>query len=144
MMGNPADIAMQKLSEFFANDPLLRDVIHPNLPTPKPSKLLRPPTDILHSDGAVYVSMELPGLQKDDLHITAEGGRMKVWGEMKQSQKNPGKRTRSERHYGTFKREFAIPNSVDRDGIDASLEEGVLTITLPLKPDNDKRVIKVS
>ena len=142
-MGNPADIAMQKLSEFFANDPALRGVLHPDLPTPRPGGVIKPATDIVTGEDRVAITIEVPGLSKQDLHIVAEGDRLRVWGELKARGTHPGKRTLKERRYGKFKREFSIPNAVDRDGIEASLEDGLLTLTLPLKPDKGKRVIDV-
>ena len=134
---------MQKLSEFFANDPALRGVLHPDLPAPRPGGTIKPATDIVTGEDTVTITMEIPGLQKQDLNIVAEGNRLRVWGELKPKANKAGKRNLKERRYGTFKREFAIPNTVDRDGIEANLEDGVLTLTLPIKPDNGKRVIKV-
>jgi HSP20 family protein len=50
-----------------------------------------------------------------------------------------------ERHYGAFRRSFTLPDSIDRDQIEASLRNGVLTVRLPKSQDAqpEKRTIEV-
>jgi HSP20 family protein len=51
----------------------------------------------------------------------------------------------SERRYGRFQRSFRIPDSVDRDNVDAAFNKGILTVTLPKRAEakSDTRKIEV-
>lgn len=93
---------------------------------------LRPALDVSESEDAITVSIELPGLDKDAVHVAIEDGVLSVTGEKKASEE---RKTDSfhvvERRYGSFSRSLTLPTTVNADEADASFDNGVLTIRLP-------------
>ena len=78
----------------------------------------------------VYLESEMPGVSMSDLEITVTGSDVGVRGERK-SLGGDGTFERRERPVGKFKRSLLLPVEVDGDKVQASLENGVLTVTLP-------------
>ena len=93
---------------------------------------LQPATDIVESADSVTISTELPGVSKDDVSISLEDGVLAIRGEKKhESKEETDEVRRYERTYGIFQRSFVVSDSIDSDAIDATFENGVLTLTLP-------------
>ena len=87
--------------------------------------------DIWDDAEHVYVEAELPGINKDDINISIEGGVLSVQGEKKTSQEKKDKGMRLlERYYGSFSRSFTLPSTVDTQKVNATLKDGVLRIVL--------------
>ena len=89
-----------------------------------------PLADIEESDDAFVMEVELPGVKKGDITIEVSGRRMSVRGERKEKERD-GILRRSERIVGNFSYEVTLPNDIDPDKVEASLEEGVLTVKAP-------------
>ncbi|MEM8644912.1 MAG: Hsp20/alpha crystallin family protein [Pseudomonadota bacterium] len=78
------------------------------------------------------VVMELPGVEADNIEITARGSDLTVRGEKKFEHEESGKTYFfSEREYGAFQRTFRLHPDADHDAIQADFSNGVLTIKLP-------------
>jgi len=78
-----------------------------------------------------YVRAELPGVKGDELDIQVTGNNLAISGERKIAAENEGARYhRREREAGTFSRMIGLPGEVNTDKVDASLENGVLSITI--------------
>jgi len=76
-----------------------------------------------------YVRAELPGVKGDELDIQVTGNNLAISGERKIAAEEEGaKYHRREREAGTFSRMIGLPGEVDTDKVEASLENGVLTI----------------
>jgi HSP20 family protein len=103
----------------------------------------RPPADVEESDDAYLVEIELPGIRKDDLDIEVTGRRLTVSGERKEKER-VGILRRRERTVGRFRYEVVVPGDVDEDGVEAGLDEGVLTVRLPKPVDQRPRRITVN
>ena len=95
-----------------------------------------PLADVEETDDAFTVEIELPGVRKDDLDIEVAARRLTVTGERKERQR-VGILRRRERVVGRFHYEVALPADVEEDGVEAHLDDGVLTIRLP-KPVGDR------
>lgn len=103
-----------------------------------------PRMDMREADGAVELTVELPGLTEDDIHIDLEDDVLTVSGEKKSSAETHDKGFRMvERRYGSFSRSVRLPGAVKSDGIKASLKQGVLTVTAPLDPGATARKIPI-
>jgi HSP20 family protein len=104
----------------------------------------RPATDIYESDAAVQVQVELPGLAPSEVQLTLENDTLTIRGEKKSSADGAaGGVHRVERSHGVFERSFVLPESVNGEQVSASLENGVLTVTLPKAEKAKARTIEV-
>jgi len=91
-----------------------------------------PIVDISENNDEYLLNAELPGLKKDDIHISFTDGVLKLEGERKQEkQEKETDYHRVERAYGKFCRVFQIPTQVQADKISADFKDGVLNIRLP-------------
>lgn len=91
-----------------------------------------PRVDIHETDKQYTIEAELAGMNDKDVELAVKDDVLTLKGEKKEEKKEEKKDyLRTERSYGSFERSFALPDGVDRDKIDASFKNGVLTITLP-------------
>jgi len=98
-----------------------------------------PAIDIIEKDNAYEVTAELPGLDEKDIEVKLSDVGLTIKGEKKQEteEKKKGYHVQ-ERHFGSFERTFRIPEGVEADKIEATFKKGVLTLTLPKKPEAQK------
>jgi HSP20 family protein len=95
-----------------------------------------PAVEISEDDAAWRLTAELPGLSETDVDVVLADDVLTLRGEKKQEREESGTNFHvSERSYGSFARSFALPDGVDRDGISAAFAKGVLTVTLPKRPE---------
>lgn len=104
-----------------------------------------PASEASSSDDGYSISMEVPGVNEDDLELTVEDGIVTIRGEKRTSKEEKGETWYfSERQYGAFTRSFRLPPDADEKGVDANLKDGVLTVKLPRKTveagKSDKRI----
>lgn len=103
-------------------------------------RMAYPPLNLSEDEHAYYVRSELPGLPLESLELTLSDKSLIIKGERPTEQ---GKYYRQERPAGFFQRVVALNVPVDRDGVRASLVDGVLTVTLPKCEDCKPRKISV-
>jgi HSP20 family protein len=105
---------------------------------------LRPPVDILEKDNMFFVRTELPGITENDFELKLDGNTLTIKAEKKMESEDSGYNYHQiEGFYGTYTRSFNLPDTVDAEKISASYNNGVLTITIPQKPEMKPRDIKV-
>lgn len=94
---------------------------------------LAPRIDVARSDKDYRFSMELPGVNEDDVDVSVEDGVLTIRGEKHREHKeeSEGNLLRMERSFGSFQRSFSLPDDIKEDGIQASFDKGVLTVTVP-------------
>ncbi|MDE0484948.1 MAG: Hsp20/alpha crystallin family protein [Candidatus Poribacteria bacterium] len=98
----------------------------------------RPSADISETDDSFEVRAELPGVTKDDVHISVKDNLLTIKGEKRQEKTDDSKDFhRVERSYGSFERKFTLPPKVEVDSIKAEFKDGVLTLSIP-KPEEVK------
>jgi HSP20 family protein len=103
-----------------------------------------PAVDIVENDGAYVVRAELPGVNKDDVKITVLNDVLTIKGEKKNEKESKENQfTRIERSYGSFQRSFTLPSSVESGKIEASFENGILTVTVPKAEEVKPKQIEV-
>ena len=90
-----------------------------------------PYTDITESKDCLYVTMDMPGVKKENIDVRLDNDLLEVEGVMDFSPYENLKAAYTEYQIGNYYRRFSIANTVDRDKIEASLADGVLTLTLP-------------
>lgn len=97
-----------------------------------------PSVDISETDDNFEVRAELPGVAKDDLHVSVKDNLLTLSGEKRQENVDDTQNyRRAERRYGHFQRRFTLPSEVDTDDIKADYTDGVLTLSIP-KPEAAK------
>jgi len=104
-----------------------------------------PVCDAYETADALVVSVELPGLDQDEIDVRVDGDDLVVSGERGIEREQPGEHFhRVERPYGKFLRRFHLPSTVSREEIRASFTDGLLRITLPNHKDKQARPIQVT
>lgn len=93
-----------------------------------------PLADVEETDDAYTVEIELPGIKPDDVDLEIAGRRVTVHGERKEKER-VGILRKRERTVGRFHYEVTLPGDIEEDGVEAHLDEGVLTVRLP-KPES--------
>jgi len=105
---------------------------------------LSPAVDISETDKEYRVSVELPGIEKDDIQVSIDQGRLTISGEKKEEQKEEKENfLRVERSYGTFTRTIPLPATVNEEAAEASFKDGVLTIRLPKTAEGRGKRIEI-
>jgi HSP20 family protein len=91
-----------------------------------------PALDISERKDAYLVTVELPGVQADDLQVTLEDGLLTIQGERHFAHDSSEQQFhRVERRYGAFRRSITLPAQVQAEQIEASVDNGVLQIMVP-------------
>ncbi len=92
--------------------------------------------DVAEDDKSYTVHAEIPGVTKDDIHVTIEGNQVTLGAEVKREKdvKDGERMLRSERYYGSVFRSFTLPVEVDEASSQAKYDKGVLELTLAKKP----------
>src|SRR5215204_4203060 len=103
-----------------------------------------PALDISERKDAYLVTVELPGVEADDLEITLEDGLLTIQGERQFTGESSEEQFhRIERRYGAFRRSITLPAHVMADGIQASADNGVLQILVPKMEEATPKRIQV-
>jgi HSP20 family protein len=104
----------------------------------------RPSMDVVKTDGHMVVTAELPGISSDDVEVSLDGDILTIKGE-KHEEKEVSEDDRyvHERSYGSFQRRITVPDGISAAAIEASFDNGVLTVEVALpeeKPAESKRI----
>jgi HSP20 family protein len=103
------------------------------------------PTDVSEDENSLRITMELPGVEPNDVRLSLENNVLTIRGEKKQQVDDNNERVhRFERTYGMFERTFVLPNTVDSERIDARYENGVLQVSIPKAERAKPREIRVN
>jgi HSP20 family protein len=95
-----------------------------------------PTADVIEGEKDYRITAELPGMAEKDIEIGLAGDVLTLKGEKKEEHEETGKnRYVAERRYGSFQRSFLVPEDADAEHIAADFKNGVLTITMPKRPD---------
>ncbi|MBM3554998.1 MAG: Hsp20/alpha crystallin family protein [Alphaproteobacteria bacterium] len=103
-----------------------------------------PSLDVTETDKAYVVSAELPGMDEKDVEVILDKDRLTIKGEKKQeSEKKEADFHVTERSYGAFQRAVLLPPTADTDKAAATFAKGVLTVTVPKKPEAQVQAKKI-
>lgn len=103
-----------------------------------------PALDAFEDKDKYVVSVELPGIKKEDIHVTVHDGVLTISGERK-SEKDVKEGTvhRTERYYGKFSRSVSLPSVVQADKVAAAYKDGVLSVEIPKAEEAKPKQIEV-
>jgi HSP20 family protein len=103
-----------------------------------------PAVDIEERDNSYIVRAEIPGMQKDDIHVEYNDGYLTIRGEKKFEHEEKKKNFhRIERSYGSFRRSVAIPEEITEEDIKGEYKNGVLELKLPIREPAKRKVKKI-
>jgi HSP20 family protein len=115
-----------------------------------PDRPFEPPINMEDKDGRLFISVDLPGLKKEDIELVLEGDSLTLGGKRemgREERKEDRGRTeyRSERFSGSFQRTIRLPYPVREDAVQAKYENGVLWIEAPRlnRPETERKRIQV-
>jgi HSP20 family protein len=91
--------------------------------------------EVAEQNGSYKVTAEIPGVKKEDIHVTIDGDQVTISAEVKQEKEaKEGERVvHSERYYGKVARSFRLGSEIDQANAQAKYEAGLLELTLPKK-----------
>ena len=103
-----------------------------------------PAVDIREEQDRFVLYADIPGVDPQHIDVQMDRGMLTIKGERREEGNGGnGRYARVERVHGGFHRRFALPDSADPDGISASGRDGVLTISIPQRPESTPRRIQV-
>lgn len=103
-----------------------------------------PDFEVKETKDSYVFKADLPGVEEKDLELTLNANRLTVSGKRESEQKEEGETWYAyERSFGSFSRSFTLPEDVNGDDVRADLKNGVLTVTVPKKPERQPRKIEV-
>jgi HSP20 family protein len=103
-----------------------------------------PTLDVYHTPNEVVVKASLPGLKPEDVSIDITGETLTIKGETKAEEEIKREDyLYQERRYGSFSRSVVLPSGLKQDKAEATMEDGVLTLTIPKAEEVKPKAIKV-
>ena len=115
----------------------------PVVQTGNPERFVTPSTDIFETPDAYVLMIDLPGAVKDSIKVVTEDGTLSVKAKVEPFQGEKMTLLFHELKSPTYYRVFNLGDGVDRTGIDAQYEDGVLTIKLFKKDETKPREIEI-
>jgi HSP20 family protein len=100
-----------------------------------------PAFEIADQEKQFSISLDIPGLKREDIDIEVKDFELTVTGERKTTDKNV---VRSNKSFGKFSKVFTLPKNVNTDAIEAHFENGVLDLILPKEEKSQTKKISIS
>ena len=101
------------------------------------------PMDAYRRGDDFVVHLDLPGVDPASIDVTVEGQNLTITADGRLEHREEDESLVSERPQGRFSRELRLGTSIDSEGIDASYEDGVLTLTLPVAAQAKPRKVEI-
>jgi HSP20 family protein len=103
-----------------------------------------PQIDVAETDKAIVVKADIPGVDPKDVEVIVRDNALILRGEKKEEKEEKHKGYhRTERYVGSFFRTIPLPSGVDEGNIEATSGKGVITVTIPKKPEAQSKKITV-
>ena len=100
------------------------------------AQIITPTLDVKENEKEIVVKADLPGIDEKDINLTIHNGVLSLKGEKKSEQTDERDNYHiSERSYGSFQRSIRLPETIDEDKVEARFDKGVLTVTIPKRPE---------
>ncbi len=106
-------------------------------------EILFPPLDMYYAQETLYLEVEIPGIDPQEVKLTLRGRELVIEGNKREKtgSTTPISFLRTERFLGPFKRTIQLPYPIDSQGINAFSRKGVLYIQIPLK--REEQIVKI-
>ncbi len=114
--------------------------------TPALNEHVSPRVDVMETKDSYIMDMELPGFTENDVEINLKDKVLSISSkkEEKKEEKKEGDWLIRERKALCFSRRFTLPNDIDEEKVHAGFKNGLLSITIPRKPEAQARTIQIS
>jgi HSP20 family protein len=123
---------------------VFEDALSRMLNEPRAARPWSPPVDIFETEDELVLKADVPDIRVEEIDVRVENGTLTIKGERKfEDQYEEKGYHRIERSYGIFVRSFAVPATINTEGVKADYRNGVLTVTLPKKEAAKPRQVKV-
>ena len=109
-----------------------------------PARVFVPTADIYETQDALTVILEMPGVEKGNVSVRVEEGRLQVEGRLDLTKYQGVRPLYTEYNVGHYARSFQLSSKIDQANIAAALNDGVLSLTLPKVQEAKPRVINIS
>lgn len=104
-----------------------------------------PSADVKEDEKEYIIRLDIPGMEKNDIKVNFQDGRLTITGERKTEEKEEKKDyVRQERYFGSFYRSFTLPEKIKEDAIEASFKNGVLKLIVPKGEIKKAKSIKIN
>lgn len=104
-----------------------------------------PAAELHETDEAVYLKLEIPGIEAKDIDLQVTDKAVYISGERKSATKTEEKGTvKSEFHYGKFQRVIPLPTRIQNTNVKAEYKDGILNLTLPKAEEEKNKVVKIN
>ena len=122
-------------------DELFREM---NVPQNTSNQLV-PAADVIETDKAVEIHLDMPGISPDAIDVKLEGNQLTITAERKEEKVSEQKGwIRRERTVGNFSRSFTLPTTLDGTKPEATYRHGVLTVTLPKREEAKPKKVSIA
>lgn len=140
----PSDIWGSRMNRLF--DDAFTNFLAPLIPSEQlAERAWMPAVDIRETDDSLIMTAELPGMKKENVHITLENNVLTISGERKfEKDENKENYHRIERAYGEFTRSFSVPSNIDASKVQAKFHDGLLEVKLNKSPEARPRKIEIA
>jgi HSP20 family protein len=109
------------------------------------SAAFSPDFEVKETKDAFAFTADMPGVSEKDLQIQLSENRLSISGKRESEKAEQGETYyTNERNYGSFMRSFTLPEGIDADKVRAELKNGVLSVTVPKRPEAQPKKINVS
>ena len=129
-------MADKNTKEMAKKETRVREGVEPT----REGRMFMPPTDILENNENIVLVADMPGVGADDVDITLEKDILTVHGTVGGAHRSDGEAACAEYDVGNFQRSFSLTSEIDRDNIQANMNNGVLKLTLPKTRPSRKKI----
>jgi len=149
---NPSSVSERSRSDEWAWDPLLamRELLGWTPwtaaalpPTVEPNFV--PRFDVHETAGEIVLRADLPGIKQENVEITLTADQLRIAGKREAVKHEESERSYlAEREYGAFERVFTLPEGIEAEKLRATMNDGVLSVVVPKKPQAQPRQIPIT
>lgn len=100
--------------------------------------------DVEEKEDSYLISADLPGIKKENINIELKGKQLSIEAKQEEEKTEEGKYYRKERHVGEYRRILTLPEGIKPDSIEATLEDGVLTVSIEKAEPAKLKTISIS
>lgn len=137
MSGDPFMSLQRRMNRLF--DDMFRTGIPVATSADEEGGMIMPQMNVSETDSEIRITAELPGVSEKDVDITLDDDMLTIRGEKRMEKKEDKENYHFvERSFGQFRRTLRVPHSIDPEQVQASVENGVLTVILPKHQGQEK------